>query len=134
MAYASDPQGTGANPQSAVELPSHARVVIIGGGIAGSSVAYHLARAGWRDVVGVEQNAVGAGTTHHAAGMGARARASQVLTRMADYSARLYAELEAETGVSTGWTRCGSLLLARTPERLTSLRRLSSLTQVWGIE
>lgn len=114
--------------------PARARVVVVGGGIAGASVAYHLAGLGWRDVVLVEQAVIGGGTTHHAAGMVARLRPSRVLTAMTEASARLYAALEAETGVPTGWNACGSLLLARTHERLVSLRRLAALGRLWGIE
>src|SRR5687767_10822130 len=77
-------------------LPQHARVVVVGGGIAGASVAYHLANAGWTDVVLVEQNAIGGGTTWHAAGLVARIRAAPVLSTITVASARLYASLEAE--------------------------------------
>ncbi|HET7677475.1 MAG TPA: FAD-dependent oxidoreductase [Candidatus Limnocylindrales bacterium] len=109
------------------------RFLVVGGGIAGASVAYHLAGRGEK-VLLLEQNVVGGGTTHHAAGMVARTRSSQALTRMTVASARLYAGLEAETGVATGWIGCGSLLLARTPDRLTALRRHAALGRLWGIE
>ncbi len=115
-------------------LPSHARVIVVGGGIAGASVAYHLAKAGWTDVVLVEQNAIGGGTTWHAAGLVARIRAAPVLSTITVASARLYASLEAETGVPTGWIRCGSLLLARTTDRLISLRRLAATARTVGVE
>src|SRR5881275_1614537 len=90
---------------------NHARIVVIGGGIAGSSLAYHLAKSGERDVLLLEQNQIGAGTTHHAAGMVARMRPGKRVPGIADYSANLYAALEAETGVSTRWNNVGSLLL-----------------------
>jgi 4-methylaminobutanoate oxidase (formaldehyde-forming) len=115
-------------------LPSHARVVVVGGGIAGTSVAYHLAKAGWTDVVVFEQNAAGGGTTWHAAGMVARIRAAPILSSITIASARLYASLEAETGVSPDWVGCGSLLLARTTDRLISLRRLAATARTVGIE
>ncbi len=114
--------------------PSRARVVIIGGGIMGSSAAYHLAKSGWRDVVLLEQNEIGAGTTHHAAGMVARTRPNKALTKITRASARLYAALEAETGVPTGWVECGSLLLARTRQRFLSLQHDAALGRLWGIE
>ncbi|HET7726504.1 MAG TPA: FAD-dependent oxidoreductase [Candidatus Limnocylindrales bacterium] len=106
--------------------------VVVGGGIAGASVAYHLAARG-RPVALLEQAVVGGGTTHHAAGMVARIRPSRLLTDLTVASAELYARLEAETGVPTGWRRCGSLMLARTEERLVSLRRLANLGRLWAI-
>jgi 4-methylaminobutanoate oxidase (formaldehyde-forming) len=115
-------------------IPRQVGVVIVGGGIAGASVAYHLARAGQADVVLLEQNVVGGGTTHHAAGMVARIRASRTLTDLTVASARLYASLESETGLGTGWVRCGSLLLARTRDRMISLRRSAAIGRLWGIE
>ena len=79
-------------------IPSQARVVIVGGGIIGTSVAYHLTKLGWRDVVLVEQGSVSGGTTWHAAGLVGQLRASSNLTRLIRYSADLYGRLEAETG------------------------------------
>ena len=104
-------------------VPSHARVVIIGGGIMGCSTAYHLAKNGWKDVVLLEQGRLSGGTTWHAAGLVGQLRGYQNLTRLIQYSTRLYAGLEAETGLATGWKQCGSLSVARTPERMTYLRR-----------
>jgi 4-methylaminobutanoate oxidase (formaldehyde-forming) len=116
-----------------VSVPSRARVVIVGGGIMGSSAAYHLAKSGWRDVVLLEQNEIGAGTTHHAAGMMARTRNTEKLTKITDRSSKLYASLEAETGVPTGWVECGSLLLARTRQRFLYLQHAAALARPWGI-
>jgi sarcosine dehydrogenase len=107
----------------AANFPTQARVVIIGGGIMGCSTAYHLAKNGWKDVVLLEQGRLSGGTTWHAAGLVGQLRGYQNLTRLIQYSTQLYAGLEAETGLATGWKQCGSLSVARTPERLTYLRR-----------
>jgi sarcosine dehydrogenase len=115
-------------------LPSHARVVIVGGGIIGTSVAYHLTKLGWRDVVLLEQGSVSGGTTWHAAGLVGQLRASSNLTRLIRYSADLYGRLEAETGQATGWKRCGSLSVARTAERMVQLERNAALARSYGIE
>ena len=88
-----------------MSLPTHARVVIIGGGIVGASVAYHLTKIGWRDVVLLERKQLTCGTTWHAAGLIGQLRATANLTRLARYSAELYTGLEAETGVATGFRR-----------------------------
>jgi 4-methylaminobutanoate oxidase (formaldehyde-forming) len=111
-----------------------ARAVIIGGGIVGTSVAYHLTRLGWRDVVLLEQGRLSGGTTWHAAGLVGQLRSSSNLTRLIRYSAELYARLEAETGQSTGWKRCGSLSVARTAERMVQLRRNAAMATAYGVE
>jgi len=115
-------------------LPSHARVVIVGGGIVGTSVAYHLARLGWTDVVLLERREISCGTTWHAAGLVGQLRATQNLTRLAAYGAELYSRLEAETGQATGFRRCGSLSVARTAERMVELRRGASMARCFGID
>ena len=115
-------------------LPSHARVVIVGGGIIGTSVAYHLTKLGWRDVVLLEQGSISGGTTWHAAGLVGQLRASSNLTRLIRYSADLYGRLEAETGQATGWKRCGSLSVARTAERMVQLERNAALARSYGID
>src|SRR5579871_5003088 len=107
----------------ASEIPSQARLVVIGGGIVGCSVAYHLAKLGWHDVVLLEQGSLSCGTTWHAAGLVGQLRAHQNMTRLIRYSTELYAGLEAETGLATGWKQCGSITVARTPERMVQLRR-----------
>jgi glycine cleavage system aminomethyltransferase T/glycine/D-amino acid oxidase-like deaminating enzyme len=115
-------------------LPEQAGVVVIGGGVVGCSLAYHLTRMGQRDVVLLEQGRLTSGTTWHAAGLVGQLRAHTNMTRMVQYSAQLYAGLEAETGQATGWKQCGSVLVARTADRMTLLRRIASAAQVHGIE
>ena len=116
------------------ELPSHARVVIVGGGIVGCSVAYHLTKLGWRDVVLLERRDLSCGTTWHAAGLVGQLRSSHNLTRLASYGAVLYEKLEAETGQATGFRRCGSISVARTPERLVELKRGASMARCFGVD
>jgi glycine cleavage system aminomethyltransferase T/glycine/D-amino acid oxidase-like deaminating enzyme len=113
---------------------SHARAVIIGGGIVGCSTAYHLTRLGWRDVVLLERGSISCGTTWHAAGLVGQLRSYANMTQLIRYSAELYASLEAETGQATGWKRCGSLSVARTPERMIQLRRTASMAKAFGVE
>ncbi len=115
-------------------LPSHARVVVVGGGIVGCSVAYHLTRLGWSDVVVLERRDVSCGTTWHAAGLVGQLRATHNLTRLAKYGADLYERLEAETGQATGFRRPGSLSVARTPERLVELKRGASMARCFGVD
>src|SRR5919202_3336369 len=98
--------------------PSQARVVIMGGGIAGVSTAYHLAKVGVRDVVLLEQGQLTCGTTWHAAGLVGQTRATRNATRMSRYGIELYASLERETGLATGWKPCGSLNVAKTAQRM----------------
>src|SRR5918997_5238007 len=100
------------------KLPTQAQVVIIGGGIIGCSVAYHLTKLGWRDVVLLERKQLTCGTTWHAAGLVGQLRATHNLTRLAQYTAELYRGLEAETGQATGFRMTGSLALATNDERL----------------
>jgi glycine/D-amino acid oxidase-like deaminating enzyme len=114
--------------------PSHARVVIIGGGISGCSVAYHLAKAGWRDVVLLERKQLTCGTTWHAAGLIGQLRGSRNMTRLAKYSADLYVRLEAETGIATGMRQTGSISVALTDERHEELRRSAALARAFDIE
>jgi len=119
-------------PDSA--LPSHARVVVIGGGIAGCSAAYHLTKLGWRDVLLLERRDLSCGTTWHAAGLVGQLRATQNLTRLAKYGADLYERLEAETGQATGFRRPGSVSLARTAERMHELQRLASMARCFDVD
>ena len=116
------------------ELPSRARVVIVGGGIVGTSVAYHLTRLGWSDVVLLEQGRLSGGTTWHAAGLVGQLRATESGTRLVQYSASLYESLEAEVGLSTGWKRVGGVTVARTPDRMTQLRRTAASAEAYGLE
>lgn len=115
-------------------VPAHARVVVIGGGIAGCSVAYHLAKLGWRDVVLLERRELSCGTTWHAAGLVGQLRATHNLTRLAKYGGDLYETLEAETGQATGFRRPGSLSLARNAERMHELARLASMAHCFDVE
>src|SRR6476620_883401 len=111
-------------PMTSPAFPASTRAVVIGGGVIGCSVAYHLAKLGWRDVVLLEQGRLTCGTTWHAAGLVGQLRAHQNMTRLVQYSASLYQKLEAETGQATGWKQCGSVLVARTPERVTLFKRI----------
>ncbi|MBB5502980.1 FAD-dependent oxidoreductase [Paraburkholderia sp. MM5384-R2] len=115
------------------EIPSHARVVIIGGGIVGCSVAWHLTKLGWTDIVLLEQGYLSCGTTWHAAGLVGQLRAQESMTKLIRYSTKLYAELEAETGLATGWKQCGSLSVARTAERMTQLKRTAAVARAYGV-
>ena len=108
--------------------------MIIGGGVIGTSTAYHLARRGWTDVVLLEQGELSCGTTWHAAGLLGQLRATESGTRLVQYSARLYGELEAETGLATGLKRCGGVTVARTPERLVQLRRTAATAEAYDLE
>ena len=116
------------------ELPARARVVVVGGGVVGASTAYHLAHLGWTDVLLVEQGRLSGGTTWHAAGLVGQLRASESGTRLVQYSGELYARLEAETGLSAGYRQNGGLIVARTPERMTQLRRTAANADAYGLE
>ncbi|RNM11018.1 GcvT family protein [Nocardioides pocheonensis] len=115
-------------------LPARARVVIVGGGVIGTSVAYHLARLGWTDVVLLEQGHLSGGTTWHAAGLVGQLRATESGTRLVQYSASLYESLEAEVGLSSGFKRVGGVTVARTPDRMTQLRRTAASADAYGLE
>ena len=117
-----------------VTLPAKARVVIIGGGISGCSVAYHLAKLGWTDIVLLERKQLTSGTTWHAAGLVGQLRASQNMTRLAKYSADLYTRLEAETGLATGFRQCGSITVALTLDRKEEILRQASLARAFGVD
>jgi 4-methylaminobutanoate oxidase (formaldehyde-forming) len=114
--------------------PRSARVVVIGGGIAGASTAYHLAKLGIGDVVLLEQGKLTCGTTWHAAGLVGQTRATRNATRMSRYGIELYSSLEAETGLATGWKQCGSLNVFGTPERLKASKRQMARAKSFGIE
>ena len=116
------------------DLPDKARAVIIGGGVSGCSVAYHLARLGWRDVVLLERKQLTSGTTWHAAGLVGQLRGSQNMTRLAKYSVDLYRRLEQETGVATGLRQNGSISVALTAERREELLRQASLARAFDVD
>jgi len=115
-------------------LPSKARVVIIGGGVAGCSVAYHLAKLGWSDILLLERKQLTSGTTWHAAGLIGQLRATANMTRLAKYTADLYVKLEEETGVATGMRQCGSISVALTEARKEELYRGASMARARGVD
>jgi heterotetrameric sarcosine oxidase gamma subunit len=116
------------------EIPTKARAVVIGGGVSGCSVAYHLAKAGWTEVVLLERRKLTSGTTWHAAGLIGQLRGSANMTRLAKYSADLYRGLEAETGVATGMKQVGSISVALTAERHEELLRQATVARIFDVE
>src|SRR5580698_4102627 len=116
-----------------VDLPTRARVVVVGGGVIGCSVAYHLAQMGWNDIVLLERKQLTSGTTWHAAGLVGQLRQSMNMTKLARYTGDLYRGLEAETGQAPGYRQCGSLSLATTPGRMEELKRNASMAKVFGL-
>ncbi|MEI8714808.1 GcvT family protein [Mesorhizobium sp. ISC11] len=115
-------------------VPAKARAVIIGGGVSGCSVAYHLAKLGWTDIVLLERKQLTSGTTWHAAGLIGQLRGSQNMTRLAKYSADLYVKLEAETEVGTGMRQVGSITVALTEERKHEIYRQASLARAFDVD
>jgi len=115
------------------DLPTKARAVIVGGGVVGCSVAWHLTKLGWRDVVLLERKQLTSGTTWHAAGLIGQLRATANMTRLARYSAELYLGLEAETGVATGMRQVGSVSVALTAERREELFRNAAMARAFGV-
>ena len=115
-------------------LLKQARIVVVGGGIAGCSTAYHLAALGEKDVLLLEQGKLTCGTTWHAAGLIGQMRPNRTMTRMSKYGIDLYAKLEAETGLATGWKQCGSVNVAATRERMMVLRKQLALARSFGVE
>ncbi len=115
-------------------LPTQAEIVIVGGGIAGCSTAYHLALQGKKDVLLLEQGRLTSGTTWHAAGLVGQMRPNRNMTVMSKYGIGLYASLEAETGLATGWKQCGSVNVASTPERMQVLKKQTAMARSFGVE
>ena len=116
------------------DLPTSAKAVIIGGGIIGCSVAYHLGKLGWTDTVLLERKKLTSGTTFHAAGLVGQLRTSANITQLLGYSVDLYKRLEAETGLQTGWKMNGGLRLACNPERWTEVKRQATTAKSFGLE
>src|SRR5450631_503816 len=119
---------------SETNLPEQARVVIIGGGIIGCSIAYHLTKLGCRDVIVLEQAQLTAGTTWHAAGLLTSLRDTEAQTRLAKYSQDLYRKLESETGQATGLVGCGSIQLAMTADKAEEMRRAVHMAGCFGVD
>jgi glycine cleavage system aminomethyltransferase T/glycine/D-amino acid oxidase-like deaminating enzyme len=117
-----------------VAVPSSANVIIVGGGIAGTSIAYHFAKAGWKDVYLLEQSKLSSGTTWHSAGQVGQLRSSSAQTKVNRESTLLYARLQEETGHDPGWLNCGGLQLAATQERMYQLERMASMADIFGVE
>ncbi len=114
-------------------IPSRASAVIIGGGVIGTSVAYHLARQGWQDVILLERKQFSCGTTWHAAGLVGTMRANETQARLCEYSMSLLAELEQETGQSTGFRQVGSLSIAHSQARFEELKRVAAMNNAFGV-
>ena len=117
-----------------MKLPAHVQTLIVGGGIAGCSTAYHLSKLGCKDVLLLEQGRLTCGTTWHAAGLVGQMRPNRNMTRMSKYGIELYATLEAETGLATGWKQCGSVNVAATPERWQVLKKQAAVARSFGVE
>ena len=116
------------------KVPGKAKVVVIGGGIVGTSIAYHLTKRGVSDVLLLERDQLTSGTTWHAAGLVGQLRPSHNLTKLASYAVELYPRLEEETGQATGFKQVGSITLAQTPERFHELKRSASMANGFGVE
>ena len=116
------------------DLPSHAQVVIIGGGVGGCSIAYHLTKMGWKDVLLLERHELTAGSTWHSAGLVGQLRSDANLTRMMYYSTDLYRQLKNETGIDTGWREVGGVRLASSAERMEDLKRLVGMARSFGMQ
>ena len=115
-------------------IPKHARVIIVGGGIVGCSTAYHLAKLGWKDIVLLERHKLTSGSTFHAAGLVGQLRSQAGITQLLGHSIDLYDRLEAETGLATGWKKNGGLRLACNPQRMTELKRQATTAHSFGLE
>jgi sarcosine dehydrogenase len=114
-------------------MKDQARVVIIGGGITGCSIAYHLTQMGWKDVVIVDKGELTSGATFHAAGLVGQLRASVNITKMLKYSIELYSRLEKETGQHTAWSEVGGLRIASSKDRMEELRRSAAMAKTFGL-
>jgi glycine cleavage system T protein len=115
------------------DFPTHAQVVIIGGGVGGCSIAYHLTLMGWKDVVILERHELTSGSTWHSAGLVGQMRSDANLTRMMHYSTDLYRKLKDETGHDPAWREVGGLRLASSADRMEDLKRLVGMAQSFGV-
>ena len=115
------------------EIPTKTKVVVIGGGVAGCSVAYHLAKLGWKDTILLERDQLTSGTTWHAAGLVGQLGASSTITRLRKYSLQLYKELEKKTGLSTGLKQNGAITVATSEARLQELLRQATAAQLFDV-
>ena len=116
------------------DLPKSTKVVVIGGGVAGCSCAYHLAKFGWKDTILLERDQLTSGTTWHAAGLVGQLGASQTITKLRKYSLDLYKELEKKTGLSTGLKQNGAITVASTKDRMQELLRQATTAQLSNVE
>ena len=123
-----------ASAAMASALPRSARAVVVGGGVVGTSVAYNLAKRGWKDVVLLEKNKLTSGTTWHAAGLVGQMRATKIETLISAEAVKTYARLEEETGQATGFKQCGSLTTAQTADRFEIMKRNASRAKSYGLE
>ena len=114
-------------------LPSSTKVVVIGGGVAGCSVAYHLAKFGWKDTILLERDQLTSGTTWHAAGLVGQLGATATITKLRKYSLNLYKELEKKTELSTGLKQNGAITVASSKERLQELLRQATSAQLFDV-
>ena len=114
-------------------LPSSTKVVVIGGGVAGCSVAYHLAKFGWKDTILLERDQLTSGTTWHAAGLVGQLGATATITKLRKYSLNLYKELEKKTEMSTGLKQNGAITVASSKERLQELLRQATSAQLFDV-
>ena len=113
--------------------PSTCKVVVIGGGVAGCSVAYHLAKFGWKDTILLERDQLTSGTTWHAAGLVGQLGATATITKLRKYSLNLYKELEKKTELSTGLKQNGAITVASSKERLQELLRQATSAQLFDV-
>jgi glycine/D-amino acid oxidase-like deaminating enzyme len=133
--HAGDERAAPAGPRGGRAIPSRAQVVVVGGGVIGTSVAYHVAHLGMKDVLLLERDRLTSGTTWHAAGLMATfGSTSQTSTELRQYTRDLYAGLEAETGLATGLKQCGLIELAIEPGRLEEYRRVSEFNRLLGVD
>jgi 4-methylaminobutanoate oxidase (formaldehyde-forming) len=116
-----------------MQFPSQARVVVVGGGVGGCSIAYHLTLKGWKDVVVLERHELTSGSTFHSAGLVGQLRTSSSLTKMMRYSTDLYRRLKDETSIDPGWREVGSLRIASSDERMEELKRIVGYSKAFGM-